>query len=237
MTELIYPADSNTTNVVLVKLKLTGERKTLTTFITLAVTRKMKSLGLMGILGSVLSTNSSKNLSKPLASNQITVSNKMGTSDSRILREEVINAQKAWGDAIVAIGKAYRNGADYRALAADIIDMLYGYDEGTVLFKPTKAAEEEFRLTKEGAISYFVQGIFPEDRGFALQPWSKVRFENTGVIVNYDYALAMGDYYFKHGNTGKEVKVDFTFGYHKNTDGRLRIDLHHSYCDRLVDEF
>ncbi|KST65278.1 hypothetical protein BC008_20815 [Mastigocoleus testarum BC008] len=172
----------------------------------------------MAILGSVLTTNSSK----------ILVSEQTEIQTGDISREDVINAQKAWGDGIVAISKAYINGEDYRVLAAEIIETLYGYDEGTVLFKPTKAAKEEFRLTKEEAISYFVQGIVPEDHGFALQPWSKVRFENAGVVVHYDYALAMGDYYFTDVRNGQEIKVDFTFGYKKNKDGKLLIDLHYS---------
>lgn len=177
----------------------------------------------MTILNSILATTSPKTV----PSNRAVVSYETRTTGNGILRQEVINAQKAWGDGIVAIGNAYTNGGDYRALAANIIDTLYGYDEGTVLFKPAKAAEEEFRLTREGAISYFVRGIVPEDRGFALQTWSKVRFENAGIIVHCDYALAIGDYYFTDANTGKEVKVDFTFGYCKGKDGQLLIDLHH----------
>lgn len=179
---------------------------------------KLTPQGVMTMLGSVLTSNSSSTL----------VSQQTEIQTARISREDVINAQKAWGDGIVAISKAYINGEDYRALAAEIIETLYGYDEGTVLFKPTKAAEEEFRLTKEEAISYFVQGIVPTDRGFALQPWSKVRFENAGVIIHYDYALAMGDYYFTDALNGQEIKVDFTFGYQKNKDGKLLIDLHYS---------
>lgn len=231
---------------------------------------KMKPLGVIAILGSVLVpailvTTYAKNAAssnakaaaldktavsaKTVASNQIAVSAKTATpnkttvsaktatptktatpktSSSCILRQEVMNAEKAWGDAIVAIGKAYTNGADYKALAAETVDKLYGYDEGTVLFKPTKAAEEQFRLTKEEAASYFVTGVVPEDHGFAIQPWSKVRFENAGTIISCNYALTMGNYYFTDANTGKEAKVEFTFGYRKSKDGKLLIDLHHS---------
>ncbi len=225
---------------------------------------KMKSLGIITILGSVLVpailvTAYAKNVTssnvksaaldqtavsaKTVASNQIAVSTKTATSNktrnsnktttdnmssSCILRQEVINAEKAWGDAIVAIGKAYTNGADYKTLAAKTVDTLYAYDEGTVLFKPTKAAQEQFRLTKQEAASYFVTGVVPEDRGFAIQPWSKVRFENAGTIISCNYALTMGNYYFTNANNGKEVKVEFTFGYRKSKDGKLLIDLHHS---------
>ena len=149
-------------------------------------------------------------------------------TDNRITREEVISAQKTWGDAIVSIGKAYTNKGDYKALAANIVDTLSGYDEGIVLFKPTKASKKQFRLTEEEVVSYFVTGIVPEDHGFAIQPWNKVRFENSGIIIDIDSAVAMGNYYFTDANTGKEAKAEFTFGYHKNENGKLLINLHHS---------
>jgi len=149
-------------------------------------------------------------------------------TDNRITREEVINAQKTWGDAIVSIGKAYSNKGDYKALAEKTVDTLYCYDESTVLFKPTKASKKQFRLTEEEAVSYFVTGIVHEDHGFAIQPWSKVRFENAGIIIDNDSAIAMGNYYFTDANTGKEAKAEFTFGYLKDENGKLLINVHHS---------
>ena len=73
-----------------------------------------------------------------------------------ILHSEVIQAQEEWGNAIVSIGETYLNGGNHQALAADTVDRLYAYDEGTVLFKPTKASDEHFRLSEEEAVSYFV---------------------------------------------------------------------------------
>lgn len=148
--------------------------------------------------------------------------------DNGIVENEVIEAQKIWGEAIVSIGEAYAKKKDYKALAEKIVDTLYGYDEGVVLFKPTLGSEKQFRLTKEEAVSYFVTGIIPEDRGFAIQPWRKVRFENAGIIIDGDSAIAMGNYYFTDANTRKEVKVDFTFGYFKDENGKLLINVHHS---------
>ena len=148
--------------------------------------------------------------------------------DNGIVEKEVVEAQKIWGEAIVAIGEAYTQKEDYKVLAEKVVDTLYGYDEGVVLFKPTKASEKQFRLTKEEAVSYFVTGIVPEDRGFAIQPWSKVRFENAEIIINGDSAIAMGNYYFTDANTGKEAKVEFIFGYFKDENGKLRINVHHS---------
>ncbi len=145
-----------------------------------------------------------------------------------ITEAEVKEAQAVWGDGIVSIGKAYLNGGNYEALAEEHVDTLYGYDEGTVLFKPTKASAHQFRLTEEEALSYFVGGIIGEDNGFALQPWSAVRFENAEFITDTDSAIAMGNYFFTDAKTGKEVKVEFTFGYIRGDDGNLLINIHHS---------
>lgn len=146
-----------------------------------------------------------------------------------ITEQDVQAAQQAWGDGIVTIGKTYQDKGDYSAAATQLLDQLYAFDEGEVLFKPTKAAEDQFRGSKDEALSYFVKGKEAEDHGFALQPWSKVRFENDAVAINQDTAEAMGNYYFTDVATGKETKVEYTFGYKRDkTDGHLKIFLHHS---------
>ena len=142
--------------------------------------------------------------------------------------KDVINAQDAWAKGIVEIGKVYQDGGDYKATASKLIDQLYGYGEGKVLFKPTKAAQDQFRGTKAEALSYFVGGDNPEDHGFAIQPWSKVRFVNEDIDIDQDSANAMGNYYFTDAKTGKDVKVEYTFTYRRAKDGHLVIDLHHS---------
>ena len=145
-----------------------------------------------------------------------------------ITRKEIIKAQNTWGNAIVAIGKANQNGGDFKGLAEETVDNLYAYDEGNVLFKPTLASEQQFRLTEEDALSYFVGGDIPEDAGFALRPWSNVRFENAAFSLNCKTALAMGNYFFTDAKTGEETKVEFSFGYIKNKDGKLLIILQDS---------
>jgi hypothetical protein len=147
-----------------------------------------------------------------------------------ISEKEILNIQKTWGDALIKIGKLKGDRAACKREAEKVIDMLYAYDLGTVLFKPTRAAEDQFRETREGAVSYFVGGNsnFPEDTGFALQPWTKVRFENSGLILNENTALAMGNYFFTEAETGAVKKVEYTFGYLKDDHGDLRINLHHS---------
>ncbi|MEO1378041.1 MAG: hypothetical protein AAFW70_27945 [Cyanobacteria bacterium J06635_10] len=145
-----------------------------------------------------------------------------------ITREDVIDAQQTWGNAIVAIGKAEKDGEDFQALAEETVDTLYAYDEGDVLFKPTQAAQKQFRLTEEDALSYFVGGNISEDGGFALQPWSNVRFENAVISLDCDRAMAMGNYFFKDAHTGEETKVEYTFGYRQDDDGKLLINQQHS---------
>ncbi len=140
-----------------------------------------------------------------------------------ITQDEVLAAQKAWGEGIVTIGAA----KDPKKAAMEHINQLYGYDIGTVLFKPTKAAIVEFRDTKDNALSYFVGGSLAEDKGFALAPFTKVRFDNKGIIIDCDSAIAMGNYYFTKTD-GSEIKVDYSFGYVEDKDGHLKINLHHS---------
>lgn len=146
-----------------------------------------------------------------------------------ITKEEVLEAQSVWGNGVVAIGKAFTDKADYTKVATDHVDSLYAYGMSDVLFKPTKAAQEQFRPTKESAVSYFVatNGVCKEDKGFALQPWTKVRFENAGIVLSADTAIAMGNYFFTD-TSGAETKVEYSFGYIKDKDGKLRINLHHS---------
>lgn len=145
-----------------------------------------------------------------------------------ITNDEVTAAQTKWGECIVKIGKAADKKDEAKSTALACIDSLYAYDNGGVLFKPTKAAEKQFRLGKDEALSYFVMGSIAEDHGFALQPWTNVRFENAKTIVDSDSAIAMGNYFFTDAKTGKEVKVEYTFGYIKDDKGNLRINLHHS---------
>jgi hypothetical protein len=137
--------------------------------------------------------------------------------------KDVIDAQNAWGAAIVSIGHS----KNYHTVAREAVDQLYGYDLGPVLFKPTKASQKQFRETKGEAVSYFIGGQEKEDKGFARTPYVKVRFENHRIAMQCNSALAMGNYYFMQRN-GKEIKVEYTFGYIEDSNGRLKINLHHS---------
>eukprot|EP00438_Fugacium_kawagutii_P001274 Skav218591 [mRNA] locus=scaffold3628:5646:10753:+ [translate_table: standard] len=101
---------------------------------------------------------------------------------------DVNAAQYSWKLLILSISQTYAEEGDFVQVAKDGIALLYGYDIGNVLFKPTQAVEQPFRVTPQGALSYFVgneaagpvDGI-PEDKGFAIaggDTWSKV----TGMV-------------------------------------------------------
>ncbi len=145
-----------------------------------------------------------------------------------ITKQAVLDAQKAWGDGIVAIGKVFSEEGNYKGRASQHIKDLYAYDQGEVLFKPTLAADDQFREDFEGALSYFVTGVHSEDKGFAIKPWSKVRFGEQQIITDSDSATAMGNYYFTPVGSEDETKVEFTFGYMQDAEGKLRINVHHS---------
>lgn len=151
-------------------------------------------------------------------------------SDECITEREVIEAQKQWGNGIVRIGKVYTDKGDYSKEAADFIQDMYGYDLSSVLFKPTLASDDQFRLSFDAALSYFVGGndAYPEDKGFAIKPYTKVTFDNSGIINNScRMAIAMGNYFFT-ATDGSETKVEYTFAYVKDKTGKLRIVAHQS---------
>lgn len=138
-------------------------------------------------------------------------------------KEQIVAAQNAWAEGIVAIGKS----SDPKTTASAFIDKMYAYDLGTVLFKPTKARAVPFRGTKDKALSYFVTGKEAEDKGFALTPFTNVRFDNKDIVIDCDSALAMGHYYFTPKD-GKEIEVEYSFGYIPAKDGSVKINLQHS---------
>ena len=143
--------------------------------------------------------------------------------------DDVDGAQTAWGEGIVSIASAHSSGGDYVSIARDHVETLYAYGISKVLFKPTLAAIEQFRPDFESALSYFVasNNACPEDKGFAIKGWTSVRFENADVLLNDDTATAMGNYFFTTPE-GDEIKVEYTFGYITDSEGKLKINLHHS---------
>ncbi|MDZ4656218.1 MAG: hypothetical protein SH868_01430 [Bythopirellula sp.] len=152
-----------------------------------------------------------------------------------ITEEEVNAAQQAWCDGLVNIGKVYKAGGNYKDVASKFIDDAYDFGEGQVFFRPTLAtAPQAFRTTKEGALAYFVSENpnFPDDKGFALSPWVKARYDNAvegsnAIQIHGNVALAMGNV-FLTGADGSEIFVDKVFAFRKCPDGKLRLIVHKS---------
>jgi hypothetical protein len=149
-----------------------------------------------------------------------------------ISKSEVLAAQKAWGNALVAISTTYdtKGKASAKTLAAKVIDDAYGYQFGPVLFKPTLTiAPQTFRTTRAGALAYFVGGdpAFPMDKGFALKGWRKVEMKNAGIFITGNTATTMGNVILTD-KQGKTTTVDKTWQFFKDDNGNLRIITHHS---------
>jgi hypothetical protein len=144
-----------------------------------------------------------------------------------ITKADIVAAQKEWGRGIVSIAKVHAGGGDFEARATEHIRDLYAYGMTDVMFKPTLAAEDQFRETFAEALSYFIGTEGSEDKGFAISGWTDVRWDNNAIYTDDDSAMAMGNYYFT-GPDGNETKVEYTFGYVLDENGELKINLHHS---------
>ena len=152
-----------------------------------------------------------------------------------ITYDEVNAAQQAWCDALVKIGKLKEEGGDYKSFAEQVLSEAYNYDNGKVFFKPTLAfGDQTFRNDKKGALSYFIGGdpTYPNDKGFAMAPWVKARYDNVGeknegIQIYGSVAITMGNVWVT-GKDGKEVMVDKTWVFKKGKDGKLKIIVHKS---------
>lgn len=157
-------------------------------------------------------------------------------------KQEVLVTQKEWGDLVVAIGASQNNETLLQFNTKAILDK-YGYGSYPTLFKPTKAAPPtNFRLTRLGAESYFIGPYaatpIPGDDGFALQPWTKVEFNNIGISTHSDilpnghcqcsfYSMGMYTFYDVDG-VGTDVEYSFNYKKDLTTGGEMLIVLHHS---------
>ena len=192
-------------------------------------TLNLSNLGLAAILPFAL-------LAAPVQANTVEMATTSATTAAAqyapITVAEVEAAQRAWGDALVAIATAYdtEGHTAAKALAERVIDSAYGYGMGPVLFKPTlAAAPTTFRTDREGAIAYFVggNGKYPGDSGFALKGWRSYEINNAGILITGNSATSMGNVTVIDAN-GNRTTVDKTWGYVRGPNGELRIVLHHS---------
>ena len=149
-----------------------------------------------------------------------------------IQEKDLSKARIAWGDGLIKISKTFETEGIERAIsvASDMIDKLYFFDFGEVLFKPTlSGGSQTFRPTKEGALSYFVghNSSYPNDNGFGIKFWREVSSETSAIFIDDTVAMWMGWVTFIDRD-GQVTKVDKSWGYKLDDNSDLRITLHHS---------
>ena len=149
-----------------------------------------------------------------------------------INENDLANARSAWGESMIEISQAYeKKGIEQATVVANkMLDNLYGFEFGAVLFKPTlSGGNQTFRSDKEGALSYFVGNNpkYPMDSGFGIKDWLEVKSETSSVLIDQNIAMWMGWVTFIN-KEGTSIKVDKSWGYKKNENGNLKIVLHHS---------
>ena len=149
-----------------------------------------------------------------------------------INEEDLLNARIAWGDSLIKISKTFETEGIERAtsVASNMIDQLYFFEFGEVLFKPTlSGGSQTFRPTKEGALSYFVghNSSYPNDNGFGIKFWREVSSETSASFIDDTVAMWMGWVTFIDRDE-QVTKVDKSWGYKLDDNGNLRITLHHS---------
>ena len=159
-----------------------------------------------------------------------------GTRRPALSEADIVAAQREWEAGLLDIARTREvHGAEAaRARAARMIDRLYAYAWGPVLFKPTLAGgTQTFRTTRAGALAYFAGGDanFPDDSGFALKPWRGVRIQNIGLQIRHDTAMVMSRAVLTDAD-GRVTEVDKTWGYRRGPEG-VRIVLHHSSLARV----
>jgi len=158
-----------------------------------------------------------------------------------ITEDEVNQAQKRWCKGLIAICKKYPDG-DYKKQAEEFLDENYDFGKSAVFFRPTLAmAPQNFRTTKEGALSYFIgeNPRFPKDDGFIKKGWVKAKFDNTiegkrAIQVHRNIGIAMGNVYLRQEVTvgGTWTVVDKVFVFLKR-DNEVRLIVHNSAVSNL----
>ena len=149
-----------------------------------------------------------------------------------ILEKDLYMARTAWGNGLLEISKSFEaDGIEMaRQVAINMLDTLYGYGLGKVLFKPTlSGGSQTFRPTKEGALSYYTgqNPFYPNDVGFGIKSWREFNSNTSAIFVDDTIAMWMGSVTLTDRD-GQVTTVDKSWGYKLDDDGNLRIMLHHS---------
>src|SRR5262249_6664479 len=102
---------------------------------------------------------------------------------------------------------------------------------------------QNFRTTREGALSYFIAGDddFPDDKGFAIQyKWVAAWYDNEiegkkAIQTLGNIGIAMGNVYLRDEEVsigGKATVVDKLFVY-KKIGNEVRLIVHNSAVSNL----
>jgi hypothetical protein len=133
----------------------------------------------------------------------------------------------SWRDGIILIQKAYIANNDYKERARHFVDNHYLFNEELVLFKPTLTNDVVFRNTTDDALSYFIGGKYPEDKGFALKNFEDIEINEVNTIIEKELIAVMGVFILKLKDTTRPLRIAFTFIL-KSTNSGLKIKIHHS---------
>ena len=149
-----------------------------------------------------------------------------------ISEKDLFNARSAWGHGLIEMSDTFENEGIEMAtsVASDMVDNLYAFNSGKVLFKPTlSGGSQTFRTTKDGALSYFVghNPAYPNDSGFGIKFWREINSDTAATFIDDTVAMWMGWVTFID-KYGQVTKVDKSWGYKLDDVGNLRITLHHS---------
>ena len=149
-----------------------------------------------------------------------------------IKETDLTDAIARWGNELVAISTTYEEEGIEQAtsIASEMLDRIYGFEFGPILFKPTlSGGDQTFRTTKQGALSYFVghDPHYPADTGFGIKFWREVKLKTSAIMIEDTVAMWMGWVML----TDKErniFKVDKSLCFRRTQSGELKIVLHHS---------
>ena len=149
-----------------------------------------------------------------------------------ISENDLADVRQAWGDGLIELSRIFEfDGIEKaRSFANELLDELYGFDLGPILFKPTlSGGAKTFRNDREGTLSYFVgqDPNFPDDKGFGIKYWREVHFHPGNSYIDGSVGMWMGWVTLIDKN-GDITKVDKSWGYKKDNSGKLKIVLHHS---------
>lgn len=133
----------------------------------------------------------------------------------------------SWRDGIILIQKAYIANNDYKERARHFVDNHYLFNEELVLFKPTLTNDVVFRNTTDDALSYFIGGKYPEDKGFALKDFEDIEVDEINTIIEKELIAVMGVFILKLKNTNDPTRIAFTIIL-KSINNGLKIKIHHS---------